>query len=266
METTPNVALTRLREGNLVLGLSVGLLAVPAMAQLARAAEYHWLAIDMEHSPLGLPEVSQLALAALPLGVTPIVRCRQEALHDGVRALDSGVQGLLVPCIGNAGEARRVVEAVRFSPHGKRSWGGAAPTFGFAPPSPDEGAIELDRQTLIALMIETRDGLEQVDAIAAVAGVDALFVGVVDLSLALGIRPRPEEPALWEALAAVAAACRRHGKFFGVGGLYDERSLPRLIALGARLLAGGSDHGFLLQAAQARARLITALCETAGAA
>lgn len=266
MTTTPNVTLARLRAGNTALGLSAGLLAVPAMAPLAKTAGYHWLAIDMEHAPLGLPEVGQLALAALPLGVTPVVRCRQEALHDGVRALDAGAQGLLVPCVGNAGEAGRIVEAVRFSPQGRRSWGGAAPTFGFAPPSPDDGAAQLNRQTLIALMIETREGLEQVDAIAAVAGVDALFVGTVDLSLALGIRPRPEEPALWEALEAVAAACRGHGRFLGVGGLYDERSLPRLIALGARMLAGGSDHGFLLHAAQARARLIAGLCEAAGAA
>ena len=264
VDTTPNAALARLRAGKVALGLSVGLLPAPAMPMLARTAGYDWLAIDMEHSPLGLPEVARLSVLALPLGVTPVVRVRLEGLHDGVRALDAGAQGLLVPNVETAEQARRITDAVRFAPEGTRSWGAGAPTFGFAPPPVAEAARQLNRETLAAAMIETQAGLDNAAAIAAVPGIDALFVGTVDLSLALGIPGGADDPALWAALERVAAACREHGKALGVGGLYDEQSLPRLLGLGALLLAGGSDQGFLLQAAGARARLISRLAAAAG--
>jgi 2-keto-3-deoxy-L-rhamnonate aldolase RhmA len=266
MPAAPNAALSRLRSESLALGFGVGLLATPAMAQLAKLAGYHWLGIDMEHSPLDLKEVAQLSLAAVATGIAPIVRTKFEGLHEGVRALDSGAQGLLVPSIEPADQARRIVAAARFAPAGSRGWGGSAPTFGFAPPPVTEATSQLNRETLLAVMIETRRGLENVEEIAAVAGIDVLFVGTVDLGLDLGFPSRFDEPRLWESLKLVANACRRHGRSFGVGGLYDEASLPALFALGCRLLAGGGDHAFLLQAARARAKLITEQAERHGVA
>ena len=112
VDATPNAALARLRAGKVALGLSVGLLPAPAMPQLARTAGYDWLAIDMEHSPLGLPEVGRLSLAALPLAVTPVVRVRMEGLHDGVRALDAGAQGLPVSSAAPEGTVYQIAETM----------------------------------------------------------------------------------------------------------------------------------------------------------
>lgn len=266
MSIVRNAALAQLRRGETSLGFSVGLVKSVAVAQLAATAGYHWLAIDMEHSPLTIAEASAICLAALPVGVTPIVRVKMDALDEGARALDCGAQGVLVPNVATEADARRVVDYLRYPPHGSRSWGAAASHFAYAPPPLAQALAEINGETLLAAMIETGEGLGNVEAIAAAEGIDVVFVGASDLSIDLGVAGDFAGTVMQDAFARVAAACRASGKAMGVGGVYDETLTSRLIGLGARFLAGGSDQAFMQSAATAQAKFLAGLAAGAGAA
>ncbi len=254
-----NATLAKLRSGQLAIGLSVSLIRDAGIARIARTAGYDWLAIDMEHGAMSLSDASQICVAALPAGITPIARVKSDALHEAARILDCGAQGVLIPNVSTAREARLVVDACRYAPIGRRSWGsGTAHADGPMPPVVEALAM-LNDEILIAAMIETPEGLANIGEIASVPGIDVLFVGALDLSIALGKPGKLADPGFWEALEAVAAACRMSGCTMGVGGLYEEASATRLLGLGARLVAGGGDQGFLSAAASARARFLSGL-------
>src|SRR5687767_12118955 len=137
-------ALQRIRSGQLTLGLGVNQLRGAAVPMLARAAGYDFLFIDAEHGAISTPEISQIAIASLGLGVVPIVRICAGALDEGTRALDNGALGLVVPHVDTPEEARRLVEAFRFAPLGHRSTGGANAAFGYRPPPPAEAMAALN--------------------------------------------------------------------------------------------------------------------------
>ena len=259
MGIVKNVTLAKLRTGQLAIGVSVSLIRDVGIAGIARTAGYDWMAIDMEHGSMSLLDASQLCVAGLLSGITPIARVKAEALHEAARILDCGAQGVLIPNVSTATEARRVVEACRFTPLGRRGWGsGTAHADGSMPPVA-EAMPKINDEILIAAMIETREGLANVGEIASVSGIDVLFVGALDLSIALGKPGQFADPDFWKALEAVADACRTSGCVLGTGGLYDEASATRLLGLGARMMAAGGDQGFFQSAASARARFLSGL-------
>jgi 2-keto-3-deoxy-L-rhamnonate aldolase RhmA len=223
---------------------------------LAKAAGYDWLFIDAEHGAISTPEIAQIAMAALPIGVVPIVRICSGALDEGTRALDNGALGIVVPHVDTPEEARRLVEAFRFSPIGHRSTGGSNACFGYRPPPAAEAQKILNAEILVIVMIETPRAVDNAAAIAAVEGIDALLIGSNDLSLDLGIPGQLGDERVRAAYAKVAAACRQHHKVLGMGGVYDQELASRYIGMGARLVLAGSDHGLLLEAASRRAEFL----------
>lgn len=254
-----NAVRQRLTAGELVLGFGVSHLRGAAVAQMARTAGYDWLSIDMEHGAITLDQAAQICLSALPVGIAPLVRIGAGAFGDGTRALDNGAQGLIIPQVESAAEARRIAEAFRYPPAGRRGWGGTVPHLRYAGGAVGEMQALINRETLLVLVIETPEAVAQADAIAAVDGIDVLLVGASDLSTQLGIPGRFEAPAVEAAFTAVATACRRHGKVLGMGGVYDEQWARRYMALGARFVAGGADHGFIMSAASGRSRFLRSL-------
>jgi 2-keto-3-deoxy-L-rhamnonate aldolase RhmA len=250
-------ALHRIRSGQLTLGLGVHHLRGPAVPMLAKAAGFDFLFIDAEHGAISTPEISQIAIAALGMGVVPLVRICAGALDEGTRALDNGALGLVVPHVDTPEEARRLVEAFRFAPMGHRSTGGSNAAFGYRPPATAaaQQAI-LNAELLIVPMIETPLAVENADAIAAVPGIDALLVGSNDLALEMGIPGQLGHERIRAAYETVGAACRRHGKALGMGGIYDEELARRYIGLGARFVLGANDHALLLNAATQRAAFL----------
>jgi 2-keto-3-deoxy-L-rhamnonate aldolase RhmA len=108
-------------------------------------------------------------------------------------------------------------------------------------------------------MIESPQGVVNCEEIAAVPGVDALLIGTNDLCFELGIPGQFNDPRVAEAYKKVIAACRRHGKFPGMGGMYTPELLERHIGMGVQLILAGSDFSLLMQAASARATLVRAL-------
>lgn len=254
-----NAALARLRSGDLALGLSVSLIKNVGIARIARAIGYDWMAIDMEHGAMSLSDAAQLCLAALPAGITPIARIKSEALHEAARILDTGAQGVLIPNVNTADDARRIVAACRYAPAGQRSWGGGGTHFDSPVPPLLDALAQTNREILVAAMIETKEGVANAAEIAAVPGIDVLFVGATDLSIDIGKPGQFADPAMWAAFEAVAAACGRAGCAMGVGGVYDDVSTPRLLALGARLIAAGGDQAFFQTAAAARVKFFADL-------
>lgn len=252
-------ALQKIRSGNLALGLGVHHLRGSAVPLLAKAAGYDWLFIDAEHGAISTSEISQICLAALPMGVVPIVRICTGALDEGTRALDNGALGIVVPHVDTAEQARRLVDAFRFSPMGHRSTGGSNAQFGYRPPPALEAQRTLNAEILIIPMIETPQAVDNAEEIAAIDGIDVLLIGSNDLSLEMGIPGQVGHERVRTAYEKVAAACRRHKKVLGMGGVYDQEIATRYMRLGARMVLGANDHGLLLDAATRRAEFLRAV-------
>ncbi len=259
MPLIANTALERLRAGKTAIGFGAGVLRSVATPLLAKASGYDWLFIDMEHGAFSVHEATQLCIAALPTGVTPIVRVCTDALDEGTRALDNGALGIVVPHVDTPAQAKRVGEAFHFPPDGHRSWGGGIAVYGFDPPSPVVAQAEINAGILIAGMIETAEAVANCDAIAATPGIDVLLIGTSDLTADMGISGQIGHEKVQDAYKKVIAACNKHGKFAGMGGVYDEQWSRTYIGMGARFLLGGSDQSFIMSAATARAKFLNSL-------
>ena len=259
MPLLTNEALQKIRGGELTLGLGVHHLRGAAVPLLAKAAGYDFLFIDAEHGAISTPEISQICVASLGLGVVPIVRICAGALDEGTRALDNGALGLVVPHVDTPDEARRLVEAFRFAPMGHRSTGGSNAAFGYRPPAAAEAQQILNAGLLIVPMIETPLAVENAEAIAALPGIDALLIGTNDLTLEMGIPGQLGHERVREAYEKAGAACRRHNKVLGMGGVYDQELATRYIGMGARFVLAANDHGLLLNAATGRAEFLRGL-------
>jgi 2-keto-3-deoxy-L-rhamnonate aldolase RhmA len=257
MPTFPNVMLRDLRAGKIALGFGVTFARSVAIAPLVRDAGYSWLAIDMEHGALSIDDATQISIVAAACGIAPIVRVGIDALDEGTRALDNGAQGIFVPRIESEAQAREIVRRLRYRPQGQRSWGGGYAQFGAGPVGAAQAGAEAE--TAIVAMIESEVGVAAAAAIARVDGIDALFIGMSDLAIELGIPGRYAEPRIEAAVATVADACTSSGKVLGMGGVYDEDLMRSYLAKGVRLIAGGSDQAFMMSAAAERAKFIHGL-------
>jgi 4-hydroxy-2-oxoheptanedioate aldolase len=162
------------------------------------------------------------------------------------RLLEDGAAGLMIPHVGTPDEARALVRAIKFPPLGDRGFCGGGRDADFWVGKPEDYTDRANHETFLTVQIETPDALAQVDAIAAVPGVDILFLGPGDMSLRLGCTAAVNDPRMLEVQKQIAAAARKHGKAWGrpVGGAADARTI---IELGAQLVAFGSEFGALHQ-------------------
>jgi 2-keto-3-deoxy-L-rhamnonate aldolase RhmA len=249
----------RLASGGLALGFGLQHLRGSAVGMIAAAAGFDWLFIDMEHGAMSVDDASRISVAALTQGVTPIVRICRDALHEGTRALDNGAMGVVVPHVDTAEDAAEVARAYRFPPLGMRSWGGPPYAYGLKAGDPAAAQAELNEAILVCCMIETPEAVANADAIAATPGVDSLMIGTSDLTATMGIPGQIGHPDVRRAYQAVGAACAKHGKVMGMGGVYDEVVAKDYIGLGARFLLSGNDHAFVMAGASARAKFLRGL-------
>lgn len=256
-----------MREGGLVLCMGIRQARTPDIAPMAAACGFDSIYLDMEHSPIDLGTASAICIAALGCGITPLVRVPDHAPQHVARALDGGAQGIIVPHVSTAEQARALVAAAKYPPLGHRSVMGSGPGLGYMP-KPLAEAIEIgNRESLLIAMLETPEGIANADGIAAVPGIDMLLIGSNDLCTEMGIPGQLRHPSLRDAYSQAARACKEHGKFLGVGGIRADLELQSdLVALGARLIIAGSDVTYLMQAAGKDAeqlrRATSALTET----
>ena len=140
MPLVPNNTKRKMQAGEVALGFGVHHLRTAAAPALAAATGHDWLFLDNEHGAFSVSEIAQLCIASLPTGVTPLVRVCANAIDEATRALDNGALGIVMPHVDTAKEARRIAEAFRYPPQGRRSWGGPPAVYGYQPPADGRGA------------------------------------------------------------------------------------------------------------------------------
>jgi 2-keto-3-deoxy-L-rhamnonate aldolase RhmA len=244
-----NPAKERLRAGGIALGMPVRLGRSGDIARVAAATGHDFLFIDCQHSLFNLETIGHITQAAFDSGVAPLVRVRGVDDPDVSLLLDNGVMGIVYPDVDTPEQARKAVAACRFAPLGKRSVSGGYPHFGYRPMPLSASLPQLDDCCLLVCMIETAEGLANVEAIAAVEGVDVIHLGSNDLLANMGKPGRFDDPALLAAQERVIEACRRHGKWAGCGGNRDPQRQLEIIRKGCRFITTQSDIGLLSEAA-----------------
>jgi 2-dehydro-3-deoxyglucarate aldolase/4-hydroxy-2-oxoheptanedioate aldolase len=231
----------KLAAGQTILGLMCFEFSTSGIARLADAAGADFVMFDMEHTGWGMESMRQLLAATRGTGVTPLVRVSAAQRQFVSPALDLGALGVMVPQIESADEARRLVEFARFQPDGTRGVGVYYPD---AMPDGLAAALALaNREQLLIAQIETAAGVESADEIAAVDGIDLLWIGHFDLTTSLGVPGEFGHPTHTAAVQKVFAAAAAAGK--PVGALAtDVRDAQALLAQGYRALVYGDSMLF----------------------
>jgi staphyloferrin B biosynthesis citrate synthase len=247
-----NPAKERMRAGDVTLGMIVRMARSADIARIAKASGHDFIFIDGQHSLFSVETVGHIAQTALAIGVAPLVRVRSCDDPSTSVILDNGATGIIFPDVNSADDARRAVAACKFPPIGKRSVSGGYPNFDFRAVPLTQAVPALNDSTLVVCMIETVEGLANVEAIAAVDGVDVIHVGCNDLLTAMGLPGKFGCPEIVAAIAHIIAAAKKHGKFAGLGGERDMERQLAFIKSGVRFVTTQTDIGFLMAAANQR--------------
>ncbi len=247
----------KLARGEVAASMTVRLVRTIEIAQIARTAGFDSLYVDIEHNSFSFDAVGQICMAAMAIGITPLVRVPTRGSEYVSRVLDGGAMGVIVPHVRSAAEAREVVAAAKFPPLGERSAAGGLPHLQYRSFPSAEAYTALNDATIVMVQFETADALERADEIMAVEGVDMVMVGTNDLMADMGIPGQFDHQLVKDAFSTAIAACRKHGKYCGVGGLSSRPDLvAEFVKMGARYVSTGTDLSFLLGACTQKAKQV----------
>jgi 2-dehydro-3-deoxyglucarate aldolase/4-hydroxy-2-oxoheptanedioate aldolase len=238
----------RVLGGETLFGLWLDL-ASPASAELCANAGYDWLIVDLEHGAGTEADVlAQFHAIAAGGASAPMIRPQSgERIRIG-RALDMGARGVMVPRLESADEARQAVTFLRYPPQGVR--GVATRVRGAGLGAVGHGDVQrLNERVVGIIQIESVGGLRDADPIAAIDGVDVLFVGPADLSHSLGIPGQFSSAEYLGALDRVVAACRAHRKAAGIL-VYDPAAVSPLLERGFTFVGVGADAALVADGAK----------------
>ena len=251
-----NRALEQLRSGQLAIGVGLRQARTVDTAKAMLTAGFDWLFIDMEHNSMDIDTAVQISIAAQDAGITPIVRVPGYEHYHATRALDGGAQGVVVPHVDKPTTAEQIASNCRYPPIGHRSITGALPQIGFETYPLKDATEAINRETLVVVMLESPEAIDNADKIAEVPGIDALLIGTNDLSLEMGIPGELGHPDIVAAYASVITACKAHGKYAGMGGVYKPELMAKYIEMGTQLILAGNDISFLMESARRQASAV----------
>jgi 4-hydroxy-2-oxoheptanedioate aldolase len=219
-------------------------LADPAVYEMASLLGFDGIWLDLEHHAHSL-ETAQNLMRAARIGTSDVVARpgKGEFMRLG-RLLEAGAQGIMYPRCDNAAEAAEVVKWAKFPPLGKRGCDGGNPDMPYCSMPLERYIQEANMETFVVIQIEEESALRQVDEIAAVEGVQVIFLGPGDFSSLGGFAGQWDHPRLVEACEQIAAAARRHGKHWGRP-VFSVDDAKRCLAMGARFLAHCSDMNLI---------------------
>lgn len=210
-------------------------------AEILAHLGFDWVCFDLQHGLMDYSHLTHLLPAVAHARVTPLVRVAANQPDQIGKALDAGAQGVIVPLVNTAEDARKAVAACRYPPAGARSCGPIRAAM-------HEGLSYLqtaNEQVACVVMIETEEGLRNVEMIAATEGVDALFVGPMDLCYGLGLTPGSFTDARFQqAIATIMAACAKYNRAIGIFGFTPEMAAHSLQS-GFDFASAGTDGNFL---------------------
>lgn len=221
-------------------GFWVNEFMTPAIGHILKAANCDLVVFDMEHSGLGYDTIRAALRWAEAAGLATVVRPPSKLYHDIARALDIGAKSLMFQMVDTPEEAQAIVSCMKYKPRGIRGVTTQHYYDGFSGGALAPKLAAEDRATTMTALIETQLGVSNADAIAAIDGVDCLYLGQVDLSADLGIPGQYDDPRLLEATHTLADACRKHGKHF-IWDVGAPGKLGDMIEAGARIVMCGAD-------------------------
>ncbi|HLW92230.1 MAG TPA: aldolase/citrate lyase family protein, partial [Roseiarcus sp.] len=189
--------------------------ATPGIGHILKSAGCDFVLFDLEHSGFGFETVKSAVRYFEAADVPVIVRAPSKEYHHIARAMDMGAEGLMLPMVGSAGEARHILNAMKYTPEGGRGVALQVAHDRYRPGAVKDKFAAANRRSTLFCQIETAEGVENADAIAALPGVDCLWVGHFDLSVSLGVSGEFDSKKFRDAIARVAAAAAKHGKSLG---------------------------------------------------
>ncbi|HLN08826.1 MAG TPA: aldolase/citrate lyase family protein [Xanthobacteraceae bacterium] len=189
--------------------------ATPGIGHILKSAGCEFVLFDLEHSGFSFETVKSAMRYFEAADLLAIVRVPSKDYHDIARALDVGAEGLMVPMVSTAAEARHIVQSMKYVPEGVRGVALGVAHDRYRPGAVADKFAAANRRTTLFCQIETAEGVDNAEAIAAIPGVDCLWVGQFDLSASLGVPGQFESKVFLDAIDRVAAGARRHGKALG---------------------------------------------------
>ena len=241
---TKSRLLRKLRDGDFVRVAGINRVTDPWLVELAGRVGFDVIWFDMEHRPYGYDVVGPLSLACRATGVDLMVRILKTGYTSPMRVLELGANGTMVPHCRSAEEARQWVEWTKYPPLGKRGFDNAGVDADYALGDSIEYLRHANEETFLVLQIEDKEAVDCVDEIAAVDGVDLLFIGPADLTISYGVPMQKEHPVVQHAMDKVANAAAKAGKWWGTVTNTPEAAQKELDR-GARMVTCVNDH-FLL--------------------
>jgi len=234
-------------EGRIPVGHMVLEFGTRGIAQMVEVAGADFVVIDMEHTGFSAADIANLIAWFKATAVAPFVRVPQVAYHFIARTLDAGALGVMVPNVKSTGEARAIVDAAKYAPFGKRGVILGEAHTDFRSVDPRAFMEHSNQSTTIICQIESREGLEHLEAIATTPGVDVLWVGHFDLTQSLGIPGQFDNTLFLDALKQVVDTASRHGLGAGIqpGSLAQAQ---QWMELGFNVISYGGDLYVYLEA------------------
>ena len=243
-----NTTKEKLASGDLAIGVGIRQARTVDIAKAMKTAGFDWLFIDMEHNSMDIDMAVQISVTAQEVGITPLVRVPGFQHFHASRVLDGGAQGIVVPHVDDKEVAQRMVDQCKYPPIGHRSVTGAQPMLDFENYPLSEATEAVNAATFLVIMLETPTAISNVDEIARVPGVDALLIGTNDLCMELNIPGQLDHPSIIKAYEATISACKKNGKYAGMGGIYSPDLIEKYVKMGVQMVLGGSDLGLMISA------------------
>ena len=208
----PNPVKHALAQGSTAVGTMAFEFCTPGLARLAANAGADFIIYDMEHTGWSIETVRDLIASGDGVPIVPFVRVPATQYHFIARVLDVGTMGIMVPMVGDAAQAEMIVQSAKYPPLGQRGAAFHMAHDGYAGGDVLEKMRSANYEVVLIAQIENRSGLENVERIAAVDGIDILWIGQFDLSNFLGIPGQFTHPTFLDAVKRVTEACQRNGK------------------------------------------------------
>ena len=244
----------RLLNDDIVLMLSVRMVETVEIVTICQASGHCSFFIDLQHSSISPSVAARLCMAANLAGITPFVRVPSLDAGLCTQMLDAGALGIIFPDISSVAEAKRAVEMTRFPPLGARSPASRGPATMFGRIGEAEARQHLESETMVLVMLESESAISAAQDIAVVDGVDALFIGMNDLTFSMGVFGQYTDERVRRAVRTAQAAANACGKFLLVGGIRDPDISAKFIDDGAaRFFVTGTDSALLLGKAEEQA-------------
>lgn len=240
----------KLKQGEPVIGTFISMNSLEVAKVLAESG-YDFLMIDYEHGGMNIETIGQQIMAIRTTDCSPLVRIPSQLLENVKKGLDSGAYGLMFPAIDNKEEAEEAIYHFNYPPRGIRGFGPSRANVFYT--KSEEYMKFSEDQLLTIIQIESKEGVENIDEILQVDGIDVIFIGPFDLSFSLGVNGDITHPKVLESIDKVLAACKKHGIIAGI--MTNNDQLQNHLEKGFKFLIQGTDATLLFRSAVENVKL-----------